>query len=144
MSVCQLHRYNPKRQGKPVHYGDCGLCRTLYDRYLKRQRWKRSERVVARKAGARRNPGSGAATPSNRGDATREGVFRLFSLVENRQRQTWNIPGWVREMREKAPPTGPWLLVASRPGERRQVAILDYDDLLSMLRDYLDSLEVKA
>ena len=142
MAVCRLHAFSPKRGVKPMHYADCGLCRSLWDRHERRRRWVRNERQVARRAGAHRNPGSGALTPGNRGDVTREGLGRLFSLIEVRQRAAWAIPAWVAECRAKAPVTGPWLLVVSRPGEGKRLAILDYDDLASMLGDYLNSLAV--
>lgn len=139
MAVCTLHHYNPRRSGKPVHYDSCGACRAAYEHFRRRQRWTGNERAVARRLGGHRNPGSGALTPGNRGDVTREGIGRLFSLIEARQRTAWDIAGWVRECRAKAPATGPWLLVVSKPGEGKRIAILDYDDLCSMLQDYLTS-----
>jgi hypothetical protein len=134
--ICRVHFYNPKRHGKPVHYESCGMCRKLFDQSQRRRGWNRSEKKTGSLFGARRNPGSGATTPSNRGDVTREGFAQLFSLIENRQRATWAIPAWIAECEAKTPVTGPWLLVVSRPGEGKSYAIMSLEDLAAYLGEY--------
>lgn len=135
-SVCPDHSYSTRdSHRKPENYDTCVKCRQIWDGYLRRGKWKRKERKVARMAGGVRNPGSGAITPENPGDVARSPLLERFVLTEVRQRKTWDVPGWIRECEAEARGQ-PWLLVISKPDERREYAVLIYSDLLSILREH--------
>lgn len=133
---CSDHPEYESKRGKPRGENkDCSTCQRLWKLRLQRNRWKRRERQVAKAVGSFRNPGSGS--PENPGDVNiHRGLARWFSVMEHRDRKTWSVPAWIREVAAKAEKTKtgkPWILTLTRPGERGIYAVMDYRYLKNLI-----------
>lgn len=133
---CPNHPLYDSSRGKPRgENADCRNCQRLWTLRLRRNRWKRRERQVAKKVGSFRNPGSGS--PENPGDVNiHRGIARWFAVIEHRDRKTWSVPAWIREVAAEAEKTKtgkPWLLTLSHPGERGIYVVMDYDAFINLI-----------